>query len=97
MKKGLLEQIGRKQEGNAICRLLLAYASRKISKSAPAEGNTCDFSVVSTAALRKTSSYLLDIESRPKEMFSWMVKQTTDYARITEALKAQDKMERVIK
>ena len=53
--------------------------------------------MVSTAALRKTSSYLLDIESRPKEMFSWMVKQTTDYARITEALKAQDKMERVIK
>lgn len=49
------------------------------------------------AALCKTSSYLLDMDSQPKEMFSWLVKQTTDYARITEALKAQDKMERVIK
>lgn len=77
MKKGLLEQIGRKQEGNAICRLLLAYASRKISISAPAEGNNCDFSVASTAALRKTSSYLLDMDSQPKEMFSWLGKRQT--------------------
>lgn len=29
------------------------------------------------AALRKTSSYLLDMDSQPKEMFSWLGKRQT--------------------
>ena len=72
MKKGLLEQIGRKQEGNAICRLLLAYASRKISKSAPAEGSTCDFSVASTLPCAKLPAiFWIWIVSRRKCSLGW--------------------------
>ena len=72
MKKGLLEQIGRKQEGNAICRLLLEYASRKISISAPAEGNTCDFSAVSTLPCAKLPAiFWMWIVSRRKCSLGW--------------------------
>ena len=72
MKKGLLEQIGRKQEGNAICRLLLEYASRKISKSAPAEGSTCDFSVASTLPCAKLPAiFWIWIVSRRKCSLGW--------------------------
>ena len=72
LKKGLLEQIGRKQEGNAICRLLLEYASRKISKSAPAEGSTCDFSVASTLPCAKLPAiFWIWIVSRRKCSLGW--------------------------